>query len=49
LITYYFGDEAGQGFAHAAAGMVLFVAALMLLMLFDVLLRLVFFRNRSTS
>jgi exosortase B len=49
LITYYFGDEAGQGFAHAAAGMVLFVAALMLLMLFDVLLRLIFFRNRSAS
>jgi exosortase B len=49
LITYYFGDEAGQGFAHAAAGMVLFVAALMLLMLFDVVLRLIFFRNRSAS
>jgi exosortase len=49
LITYYFGDEAGQGFAHAAAGMVLFVAALMLLMLFDVFLRLIFFRNRSAS
>jgi exosortase B len=49
LITYYFGDEAGQGFAHAAAGMVLFVAALLLLMLFDVVLRLIFFRNRSAS
>jgi len=49
LITYYFGDEAGQGFAHMAAGMLLFVAALMLLMAFDVILRLVFFRERSAS
>jgi exosortase B len=49
LITYYFGDEAGQGFAHMAAGMLLFVAALMLLMAFDVMLRLVFFRERGTS
>lgn len=49
LITYYFGDEAGQGFTHMAAGMVLFVAALMLLMAFDGILRLIFFRKRSTS
>ena len=49
LITYYFGDEAGQGFAHMAAGMLLFVVALMLLMAFDVMLRLVFFRERGAS
>lgn len=49
LITYYVGDEAGQGFAHMAAGMLLFVAALMLLMAFDVMLRLVFFRERGAS
>jgi len=30
LITYYFGDEAGQGFAHSFAGLVLFVVALTL-------------------
>jgi len=30
LITYYFGDEAGQGFAHGFAGMVLFSVALVL-------------------
>jgi exosortase B len=30
LITYYFGDEAGQGFAHGFAGMVLFAIALVL-------------------
>lgn len=28
LITYYLGDEAGQGFMHGLAGMVLFVSAL---------------------
>lgn len=35
LITYYFGDEAGQGFLHGFAGMLLFGAALVLLMTFD--------------
>jgi exosortase B len=30
LITYYFGDEAGQGFAHGFAGIVLFSIALVL-------------------
>jgi exosortase B len=29
LITYYFGDEAGQGFLHGFAGLVLFMTALM--------------------
>jgi|CXWL01.1.fsa_nt_gi exosortase B len=28
LITYYFGDEVGQGFAHNMAGIVLFMVAL---------------------
>jgi len=31
LITYYFGDEAGQGFLHGFAGMVLFLSALLLI------------------
>jgi exosortase B len=31
LITYYFGDAAGQGFAHGFAGMVLFMVALLML------------------
>jgi len=35
LVTYYFGDEAGQGFLHGAAGMVLVMAALILLLVFD--------------
>ncbi|MDI1351036.1 exosortase B [Aquabacterium sp.] len=38
LITYYYGDEAGQGFAHDFAGMVLFMVALVLTYGFDRLL-----------
>lgn len=40
LITYYFGDEAGQGFLHGFAGMVLFISALMLIIGVDSLLRI---------
>ena len=39
LITYYFGDEAGQGFMHGFAGMVLFVSALVLIMGVDNILQ----------
>jgi exosortase B len=35
LITYHFGDEAGQGFVHGFAGMVLFMVALMLIIFVD--------------
>ena len=35
LVTYYFGDAAGQGFLHGFAGMVLFVTALMLIVAVD--------------
>lgn len=35
LVTYHLGDEAGQGFLHGFAGMVLFVAALLSLFLLD--------------
>jgi exosortase B len=38
LVTYYFGDAAGQGFLHGAAGMVLVMAALTLLLLLDAVL-----------
>lgn len=38
LITYHFGDEAGQGFLHGFAGMVLFLSALLLIIGFDGLL-----------
>lgn len=45
LITYYLGDEAGQGFLHGFAGMVLFLAALVLIMMVDSLIRLVLVRR----
>lgn len=41
LITYYLGDEAGQGFLHGAAGMVLMIVALVIFFAFDALLAVV--------
>lgn len=41
LITYHFGDEAGQGFLHGFAGMVLFISGLVFMLLADNLLRLI--------
>jgi exosortase len=35
LLTYHFGDEAGQGFLHGAAGMVLMVIALLIFFVLD--------------
>jgi exosortase B len=35
LVTYYFGDAAGQGFIHGFAGILLFVVALILIMSVD--------------
>lgn len=40
LITYHFGDAAGQGFLHGFAGLVLFLSALLLIIGMDSLLRL---------
>ena len=40
LITYYFGEAAGQGFLHGFAGMVLFMSALILILGVDKLLQL---------
>jgi exosortase len=49
LITFYFGDAVGQGFAHSAAGMLLFVVALLLLLAFDGLLRWAFTNRTGRS
>lgn len=38
LITYHFGDAAGQGFLHGFAGMVLFITALLLIIGIDFLI-----------
>jgi exosortase B len=41
LVTYHFGDAAGQGFLHGFAGMVLFLSALLLIISVDSVLQLV--------
>ncbi|HSI44019.1 MAG TPA: exosortase B [Methylotenera sp.] len=41
LITYYWGDAAGQGFIHEFSGMLLFITALLLIMGVDSLLRII--------
>lgn len=49
LVTYYFGDEAGQGFIHSFAGMVLFLVGLVLMLATDKLLGLYFDRSQSRA
>jgi len=48
LITYYFGEEAGQGFLHGFAGMVLFMSALFLIFGLDIMFQSIetFFKRR---
>lgn len=48
LVTYHMGDEAGQGFIHGAAGIVLFAVSLTLMFTLDAVLGSVF-RNRQTG
>ena len=47
LITYYYGDEAGQGFLHGAAGMVLFLTALLFIIATDSALRWLALRSNA--
>jgi exosortase/archaeosortase family protein len=49
LVTYHFGDAAGQGFVHGFAGMVLFLVALVLMLVVDKMLNWVFPRQRQTQ
>jgi exosortase B len=46
LVTYHFGDEAGQGFIHDFAGMVLFLVGLVLMLITDKVLSF-FFRGKN--
>lgn len=48
LVTYHFGDAAGQGFVHGFAGMVLFMVALTLILTVDSILGFVF-KQRPAS
>ena len=45
LVTYYFGDEVGQGFVHGFAGLFLFVVALTLIISIDTLIQKAVTRN----
>lgn len=47
MVTYHFGDEAGQGFVHGFAGMVLFIVALMLMLVADRVLGALFDSRRA--
>jgi exosortase B len=47
LVTFHFGDEAGQGFVHSFAGMLLFGVALVLMVIVDGMLGRIF-PNRMT-
>ena len=49
LVTYHFGDAAGQGFVHDFAGLILFVLAIFILASFDSFLGLFFGNKKSTS
>jgi len=49
LVTYHFGDEAGQGFVHGFAGMVLFMVALTLMLILDKLLGLFLSPHRKSA
>ena len=49
LVTYHFGDEAGQGFVHGFAGMVLFLVALVLMLFADKVIGLVILAWRRRS
>ncbi len=49
LVTYHFGDAAGQGFIHSFAGMVLFMTGLTLILATDRVLRLAFTGKNERS
>lgn len=49
LITYHYGDAAGQGFMHGFAGMVLFLSALILILSVDSFLQFFFKPQKANS
>jgi exosortase B len=49
LVTYHWGDEAGQGFIHGFAGIVLFIVALLSFMLWDAILALLFTTRKHSA
>ena len=49
LVTYHFGDAAGQGFVHGFAGLVLFLVALVMILATDWLLGRLWFDRHGTA
>lgn len=49
LVTYHFGDAAGQGFVHGFAGMVLFIVGLVLVLTADHVLGWIFREKKSVK
>lgn len=49
LLTYHFGEAAGQGFLHEFAGLTMFIAALVLIMAADFLLMPLFRGKRALA
>lgn len=49
LITYYLGNDAGQGFLHSTAGLLMFTTALLGIFLVDYLMLRVFARLRRSG
>jgi exosortase len=47
LVTYHFGDAAGQGFVHGFAGMVLFIVGLVFVLAADHVLGWIFKENKA--
>lgn len=47
LVTYYFGEAAGQGFVHRLSGVVMFAVALLALFAYDGILRVALRRSRG--
>lgn len=47
LVTYHFGDAAGQGFVHGFAGMVLFIVALSFMLVLDQVLGFFFSNSKA--
>ena len=49
LVTFYLGDEAGQGFLHGAAGMVLMLVALVFFFFLDLILDKILPRRQAPA
>jgi hypothetical protein len=49
LVTFHLGDAAGQGFVHDFAGMVLFMAGLILMLITDKILGLFMKPHRGVA